>query len=275
MITGVQNLKFKDDRTFIIAHADWKGSAFGDNIMTIMLCAVLRDNGYRAILKNRQVSRLADPDAVELYDYSKNYKNSVKFMANRRFQGKKTTPRLNIYTDLLRVFKQRFNITEDIPLTRKVVPVKYENMPGVKGVDVCMTTEVGHKKVSFKQWRQFSALKKLLDAEGITYIDFNKKEIIGNTLLNYVVKSKLYLGMETGTPHYTSKHGAGKTLIIQSGFCDWWYWADTYDYDYISYPVDCAACYKESFRGQKCPHNHKCMKNITPEMVLEMIKRKL
>jgi hypothetical protein len=267
-------MEYKDPRTFIITHADWKGSAFGDNIMSIMLAAVLKDNGYHAVLKNKQVSRLADPNEVEIFDLTKKYQKVHNFVANRGFQGKKTEPRLNIYTDLIRVFKNKFNIEEEIPLTRNVVPVKYYDMD-VEGVDVCMTTEVLHKKVSFKQWHYFDRLKQLFDKHGITYFDFNKEGTRGIKLLNYVVKSKLYLGMETGTPHYTSKHGAGKTLIIQSGFCDWWYWADTYDYEYISYPVDCAACYKEAFRGQKCPHKHKCMSNITPEMVFDRVMEKL
>jgi len=92
--------------------------------------------------------------------------------------------------------------------------------------------------------------------------------------------------MDTGAAHYASKEGAGKTLIIQSGFSNFEHWGATYDFEAIQIPIDCRPCWNwklikkhpdeacNNLRGT-CKKNHKCMKDISPEMVLESVIKKL
>ena len=90
----------------------------------------------------------------------------------------------------------------------------------------------------------------------------------------------MYLGLDTGTSHYVSKFANGKALIIQAGFNLFNWWAYTYDYDMITAEVKCSLrpCFlnmKYIKKGEGCPYDVRCMKQITVKKVFYEVRKRL
>ena len=62
-----------------------------------------------------------------------------------------------------------------------------------------------------------------------------------------------------------------KGFIIQSGYCDFEYWAAHYNYEKIEHRMHCAPCWKR----RDCGEDHKCMREISPQRVFEVVRARL
>lgn len=248
---------------YTIQHPSWL-KAFGDNLMCATFCNILNDNGIPSVLNNDLVKNL-----VECPIFNSNDSGPV-------FRTNKNDRTINIYDDLAREFEKRFNISVKVP-DKYPVPTKFVPMD-IDSVDVAVTTSVAQYRDSvqqyskYKQWPYFDELFSLFDKYNISYIDLDKNGIRDYEFLNYIRHCKVYLGLDTGSGHYASKEGAGKTLIIQGGFCDFEHWAGKYDFEAIQTPLDCCPCWNIY---TSCKNDHKCMKDISPEMVFEFVAKRL
>jgi len=238
--------------------------AFGDNLMCATFCDILNNNGIPSVLNNDLIG-----DLVECPIFN-------PFESGPIFRTNKNDNTVNIYLDLASSFERRFNISVKVP-DKYVVPTKFIPMD-INAVDVAVTTSVAqysdsvHQYSRYKEWPYFDELFSLFDRHNISYIDLDSNGIRDYLFLNYIRKCKVYLGLDTGSAHYASKEGAGKTLILQGGFCDFEHWAGRYDFEAIQVPIDCGPCWNIY---TSCENNNKCMKDISPEMVLESVMRKL
>lgn len=155
-------------------------------------------------------------------------------------------------------------------------PVIHTTDDRIPSVDIVMTTNCG-KWNTIRRWPFFAELKQLLDNKNIAYIDLDERKLRGNECLEYVRKCKIYLTLETGTTCYVSQFSQYKTIFLQSGFIDhkvlfgkYWH------HDVISSPCEYSPCHKN-----KCnylpddKYHHMCMRNISPEIVMDKIESML
>ena len=242
----------------------WGGPAFGDNLLAAWVVNVLNFNHIPAVLcAPPRIKKLINSKMWNPRDHSSN------FTVARLNRAKRKDPNFTILTDLLNSFikKSKENITlAEIDIENAPHPVIYRDDPSIKGCDVCLVTQSG-PWTPYRNWPHFNELKSLLIEDGVTFIDLSQEGIKENNFLNYVKKSKIYLGIETGASHYAAPHLGGKGLIIQSGYCDFDYWAAHYNYQPIEHPVECAPCWKR----QGCEYDHKCMRKISAQKVYEKI----
>lgn len=244
----------------------YSGDAFGDNLFSAFITAVLNDNGIPAVLQNPRIADLVecplddDPEA-QLPTF-----NCVR----RNRTGSQTSQVFNVYTDLLHEFCKKTKRSDEIPISRDYIPVKYHDIPGVPSVDVALVTRTGHW-TPFRNWPYFWKLKWMLDSVGVTYVDLSAKCIRDIPFLNYVRKAKIFLGLETGASHYASRLANGKALILQSGYCDFDYWAGAYRFDRIEVPVECRPCWLR----EDCSWKHKCMESLEAEAVFRELMGRL
>jgi len=243
----------------------WGGPAFGDNLLAAWVVNILNFNHIPAVL--------SAPPRIEKLINSKMFNSrdhSSDFTTVRLNRTKRKDPNFTILTDLLDFFikKSKENITlAKIDIENAPHPVIYRHDPSIKGYDLCLVTQSG-PWTPYRNWPHFSELKSLLVENGITFIDLSEEGVKGNNFLNYVKKSKIYLGLETGASHYAAPY-AKKGLIIQSGYCNFNYWAAHYNYQKIEHPVKCAPCWKK----KGCEHDHKCMRKIPASLVYNEIIR--
>lgn len=227
-----------------IIHRD---EAFGDVMMAGLVVAVLNDNGYQACLDNFGHGNLLDCPK-----YAGEAGEHVWF----EYESVRQTSTVSYVENFL----QRFG---PLKLTRRAVPVKFEEM-AVPHYDVALGTKTG-PWTPYRNWPSFPQLKECLDKRGLTWIDLDEQNKNGNECLNIIKQCGVFVGLETGRSHYVSSVGAGKTLIIQSGYTPSRQWC-VYDYDFIEKAIPCSPCYLRA----GCTFNHDCMKT-TPEEVLDWI----
>ena len=248
----------------------WEGEGFGDQITASVVVQTLNDHGIQCALNSPSIAHLVkcpkitDRRFVGLIPIPHRLNRTLENLYN---------PKYNFYTDLIHHFLKNKNINlkiQDINITLDHVPVTYKEIPSINGVDVAMVTKSGWW-TPYRDWPYFNELKALLKKKGVSYIDLSEKKIKSFEFLNYVKKSKIYLGLETGASHYASAFIKNKGFIIQSGFCDFNYWAAIYNYKKIEYPVSCSPCMRRS----GCEHEHKCMTEISPDLVLKTITKHL
>jgi len=168
------------------------------------------------------------------------------------------------------------NLTgRQVQLMHNYIPVRYHDLADVPSVDVAICSQSGRFS-KYRNWPYFDELKAIFRKAGITYVDLTdlvaaRGREASMACLNYVKKSKLYLGLETGTSHFVSQFANGNSLILQSGFCRFSWWC-FYDYDHIEVDVDCKGCWLPS--TEDCPYGHRCMREISVERVYgEVAKR--
>ena len=246
----------------------WSGHAFGDQIAASVVVQTLTDNGIRCALNSPSIAHLVK--CPQTTDKQFAGLTPIPHQLDRTLGV--ANPKYNFYTDLIEHFLKCKNInlkTQDINITLDHVPVVYKEIPSIHGVDVALVTKSGWW-TPYRNWPYFNELKTLLKEKGISYIDLSKQKIQSFEFLNYVKKSTIYLGLDTGASHYASAFIKNKGFIIQSGYCSFEYWASIYNYKKIEYPVECSqvvGCWRRS----GCEHNHKCMQQISPHHVFKTI----
>lgn len=229
----------------------------GDLLMAGMFTAILNDNKVDAVLKvsREDIKQLLD---VPLWDGEdgEEYKWRYEELPPVGSFIERTVGHFSVLTG------------REVSITRRCVPVKMHDEE-VPQVDVALGT-VTSNWTPYRMWPYFDDLKELMDRSRITWLDMDKENVMGNRCLNVVKKCKLYVGLETGRSHLVSSVGAGKTLILQSGYCDASHWC-MYDYAFIDLKVDCSPCKLR----EGCKHYHKCMKDMTPDIVMGRINSML
>jgi hypothetical protein len=245
----------------------YRGSAFGDNLISAYFTVTLCDNGFDAVLYNPDISNLVDCPHTR-NPLTRGWNTFECERHNRT--GLETQNKYNVITDLIEEFRKKFHISRVIEVKRDYIPVKFVEYKNVPAYDVVIVSVTGYWS-AYRNWPYFNELKKMLGTNGVDFMDLSEKNITGMLFLNYIKKAGVFVGLETGASHYASMFGNGKTLIIQSGYCDFEYWAGMYNFDHIQHDVDCSPCWLRS----GCAFGHKCMREIKPEYVLEKIFEKL
>jgi hypothetical protein len=244
----------------------YSGDAFGDNLFSAYLTKTLNDNGFKAFLDNPIIGHLVDCPKFNEVELDSDSINSFDCVRRNR-TGLQTKNRFNVYSDLIEEFRKEFKIEKQIKIKDNHIPVNFHKLKNTPSFDVILVTETGYW-TPYRNWPYFKELKKEFEKFNISYLDASEAGIRNNTLLNYIDNTKLYIGLETGASHYVSKVSNGKTLILQSGYTDFSYWAEIYDFDYLSIDVKCSPCWKR----EGCEH-HICMKSLsTNEVVNKVLK---
>lgn len=246
----------------------WGGPAFGDNLLAAWVVNILNFNNIPSVLcPSPQIKKLVNSRIFNEKD------STCNFVPTRLNRTKRKDPNFTILTDLLDFFISRSNekiSLSNIDIKNTPCPIIYKDTPEIKGVDVVMVTKTG-PWTPYRNWPYFDGLKKLLARNNISYIDLSEEKVKNFEFLNYVKKSKIYLGLETGASHYAAPFIDGKGFIIQSGYCSFDYWATHYNYIKIENKMHCAPCWKLN----DCDYNHECMTQISPEKVLKKIQKNL
>ena len=244
------------------------GRAIGDHMMAAFFVQLLNDNGLPAVYGSphyRDLVKVPLSRKGELYD-------EFYFLFH---QGNLDCPTFDKEKSALEVvldkFKARFDISDPLRVQTNYVPVNYVDIEEIRGYDLAMATKSGVWS-RVRDWPYFDRLKHELDKRSISYIDLTASNVINNECLNFVAKSKLYLGLDTGVSHYVSQV-ARKGLIIQSGYSDFRFWCQ-YDYEHIENKLPCSSCFIHcKTTPYTCPNEHRCMREISVDQVLRKIEQ--
>ena len=246
----------------------WGGDGFGDHLLSAWVVNILNFNNIPAVFQApREIQNLVNCSDWEPC-LSRRSLKPIKLNRTKR-----KNPNFTILTDLIDFFLSQAD--EKIPLGDIDIynaphPLRYKNKPHLKGYDISLVTETG-PWTPYRNWPYFNDLKKLFIKNDISFIDLSREKIKGIDFLNYVTKSKVYLGLETGASHYAAPYIKKKGIIIQSGYCDFRYWAAHYDYEFLHYPVNCSPCWKRT----DCGHDHICMTHISATDVYNKVISKI
>lgn len=241
------------------------GSGFGDRLLVAWTVNILNFNNINCSFG--ELEKIVN--CKDFYKQNADTKKT-KIVLSRT---KKTDPRFTILTDLIYSFLQQSKINinlDNIDIKNAPHPIIYKDMPDIKSVDVAMVTKTG-PWTPYRNWPYFDKLKELFRKNNISYIDLSEEKVKNFEFLNYVKKSKIYLGLETGASHYAAPFIGDGGLMIQSGYCAFDYWAAHYNYQKIENPIRCAPCWKR----KGCEYEHKCMTEISPDLVLKTIIKDL
>ena len=244
----------------------WGGGGFGDQLLAAYVANILNFNKIPCQL-NAAVPIKNLINCKRFYPDFEAFGKPINIRLNRT---KRKDPNFTIITDLLNYFIHKSKL--DISLSSLNIkdaphPIVYKALNNLKKYDVALVTKTGGW-TPCRNWPYFSELKKIFKKNSISYIDLSAENIRGFEFLNYVKKCNVYLGLETGSSHYAAPFISGKGFIIQSGYCDFRYWAAHYDYEFLHYPVNCSPCWKR----RDCDKDHKCMTQISPDRVFEIIQ---
>jgi hypothetical protein len=247
----------------------WNGGGFGEPLMAALMTSVLNDNKINAVFQeHRGVKNLVN---CSLYNPDSEIHQTYK-----RFRWRYEHVKKPIILQMIDYFQKRTGRT--IKLFRNCIPVKFYDIPSIPSVDVVMCTQAGTWS-PYRNWPYFDELKGFLNREKISFVDLNAEKIRGIECLNYVQKSKLYLGLDTGTSHYVSQFANGKTLILQGGFIEFDFWAHLYDYECMQMDdIQCRPCFinkRDITAGNGCKYDNMCMQEISVERVFTRIMQRL
>lgn len=255
----------------------WPGTGFGNSLVLALLTKISNDNGINAVLyEHRTVRGLVD---VPLYDWRNPEHNS--YYHHTWTDGiKNTTDNKNCNEPSLVQYihdieRRTGKLIHLDPEEHSYIPVTFYDIPETPSVDITMCTKSG-RWTPYRNWPYFKQLKQKFNEVGITYCDLHAEKKFNIECLNYVKKSKLYLGLDTGMSHYVSKFANGKALIIQSGFNPFDSWSYPYNYDRIKSIVPCCPCFldkNEIQEGNKCIRDHICMTSVTVDKVFNKVLR--
>jgi len=233
------------------------GDPIGDILLASLFVHVLNDNNIEAVFGTKcDIADCPMPIENEKYiHYDFKYKNEI----NR-----------SIIESALQLFIEKFDITQNIDINRKFIPVNFIKDDTLESFDVVLVTKSGFWS-EIRNWPFFDELKKMLTDNNITWKDITLER--DQNSLNYVNNSKIFVSLETGSSHLASKLiTKKKSLIIQSGYSKNSFW-NFYDYDVIDVNAECSPCFLRSISECKC--NHKCMTKISVDEVFHKIKSKL
>ena len=243
----------------------YNGTAFGDNLFSAYVTKSLQLHGFDARLDNPRIADLVScPLFIQGNDLIGHEIKTFNCVRQNR-TGFQTPKQFTVYSDLLSEFSRQFDIKHEIGAVLDHVPVKFSLDSSVLSYDVAMVTETGWW-TPYRNWTYFSELKEMLSAASISFIDLSVEKIRSNHALNVVRNCRFFIGLETGVSHYVSKFANGKTLILQSGYAPFSYWAGAYNYRCLNFQVACSPCWKRS----GCLE-HKCMTLLRAEQVFQSI----
>ena len=260
-----------------IFRLEWPGRGFGNSLMMAHLTQILVDNGIDAVFNHRRkTTGLVDVPVLDPSDHQK------RIVFNGILPSDFTTKMIEepVMMYFIRDFMKMTG--KNIEFDRKrhnYVPVHFIEVDNIKGADVALCTKTG-TWTPYRNWPYFDELKKMLQVSGISYIDLNNPLILSNDCLNIVAKSKVYVGLDTGTSHYVSKFANRKGLIIQGGFNPFFIWAWPYEYEPIVTTVKCKyrPCFinkNDIYNGIVCNEGVSCISKISVKQVFDRIMEKL
>lgn len=243
------------------------GDAIGDHMMAAFFVQLLIDNNIDAVYGANYYRHLV---AVPLSQPHEKYEEFYF----QYHEGPLRRPHFNKEKTILELVIQRFctkyDIHKELKIVTPFVPVIFKEDPNIPKVDITLVTKSG-KWSKYRNWPYFGELKKALTKKNLTFIDLTEKRIYDNNCLNYVKKSRLFIGLETGASHYVSMV-ANKALIIQSGYSSFDYWCP-YPFEYIAEDVACKKCFIHcKSRPYRCSKDHKCMRNLSVDEVMKKIE---
>jgi len=252
----------------------WKGKGFGNALIASHVTKIVNDCGVPAAMSpHRTIVGLVD---VPIYDSTKHegFSDLRGLVFSHTFAHKRMD--LPILEKYLRYASECCG--QKIEFSRKdhnFVPVTFTEVE-VPKADVALNTTSGPWGPN-RNWPYFTELKKMLESNGISYIDLNEERIVSHTCLNYVKKAKLYIGLDTGMSHYVSKFANHKALILQSGHSPFWFWAYPYEYDFITSDNECEyrPCLLNVSDTKVCPYDRICMTSLSKEVVFKEILRRI
>lgn len=256
---------------------EWMGKGFGNALILAHLTKILVDNGIDAVFNHKRKTRgLVD---VPILDPNDNKKRIV-FNGVLSSDSKTKVAEEPVMMYYIREFRKMTG--KNIEFDRKrhnFVPVLFHEIDSTKRIDVALCTKTG-TWTPYRDWLYFDELKEMLHSSGISYIDLNNPAILSNDCLNVVAKSKVYVGLDTGTSHYVSKFANRKGLIIQGGFNPFFYWAWQYEYEPIVTSVECPyrPCFinrYDIYNGIVCDQEVSCINKISVKQVFNKIVEKL
>lgn len=193
------------------------------------------------------------------------------FKARRQNRtGLDTTASHTIYTDLLMEFARMAGLAEPFPAKRDHIPVIYHPVSNSPSVDVALVSVTG-SWTPYRMWPFFDELRVRLQREGVRYVDASREALADQRFLTAVDRCKLFVTLETGASHYASQVANGKCLVLQSGYCQFSYWAGNYRYTELAHPVPCSPCW----RRELCDRDHECMTGISVDRVMAEILARL
>jgi hypothetical protein len=244
----------------------YEAEEFGDGLMAALLVSILNDNGIKAYLSYQKYVM----DVVDCPKIYSVYERQGKQLWNFIYKPECIFDGRSIIQKSIDLFKEQNGIGKDIKITRHSVPVLFNEID-VDKFDVVLNTYCG-KMGKYRRWPHFEELKKQLEENHVSFLDLDQNDIKGNLALNYVNKSKLYVGLDTGMSHYVSSV-VNKSLIIQGGYVSIDHWS-IYGYDYVEIDnIHCRDCCLKTF--EQCNYDHFCMKKLSAVQVWSRIKDKL
>lgn len=237
-----------------------KLNAIGDNCLASFFTHILNDNN---------ISSFFDEKNFNFKNFNCNYLQDSNYIDYEfQYENKKFS---NIIQIAIEKFKLKFNIDKEIKIIRDYVPVNYKEIETIKQVNIVLVTKSGHW-APVRDWPYFKELKKKLEEKNISFIDVTQQNIIDFEFLNYVKKCKVFVSLETGASHFASQFiNKNNSIVIQSGYCDDSFW-NYYKYDVIKYDTECKWCFTQH---KMCNKGHKCMREISVDLILNKIMEKL
>lgn len=237
-----------------------KLNAIGDNCLASFFTHILNDN---------KIESFFDKKNFHFKNFNCDYFQDTHYIDYEfQYENKKNSNIIQIAIDK---FKSKFNIEQEIKITRNYIPVNYKEIETIKQVDVVLVTKSGHW-APVRDWPYFEELKKKLEEKNISFIDVTQRNIKDFEFLDYVKKCKVFVTLETGASHYASQFiNKNNSIVIQSGYCDDSFW-NYYKYDVIKHDTDCKWCF---IQHRECNKGHKCMCEISVDIVLNKILEKI
>lgn len=237
-------------KAFLITRSDNK---LGDHLMATKFVHMLNYSGLKAAYSGpyEYIADCPTKDSLSGYNIQEH-----SFIYE-------TYPTLPIFEVAVVDFKEKNNVS--IPITEMIdyIPVKFREI-NIEPVDVALITQSGNWS-RYRDWPYFPELKYEFSKRGITYLDLSESNIQDFALLNYIKKSSLFIGLETGATHLASSFLTKDTaLVIQGGYSYFNYWAN-YSCTVIEAKQPCSDCR----RRNGCDRNQKCMTDISVDLVLQ------
>jgi hypothetical protein len=152
----------------------------------------------------------------------------------------------------------------NLRLIEKTIPIRFQDDPSVPALDIVLNTRT-NDWTPYKHWPYWAELKRSFSRLNLSFVDLDEHKIQGNVSLNYAAKARLYLGLDTGMSHYVSPL-VQRGIIIQSGYNSFEFWHN-YQFTAASVDVPCAKC----FLRTGCPNDHRCMRELTAEKILDRV----
>ena len=251
------------------------GGAIGDRLMATMFVRSLQNAGIEAYVNN-PINSLRD---LFCSDLLRTDNNSDNLVLNFNYENNRKEL---IFKSALNYIKKRLlkiGYTEEIinkVEKSNIFPIfnlTQENNISKKKYDVFLATKCGSWS-NVRTYPYFNKLKDLLKSNNISFIDIWESNIKNKQFLETLFESKIFVGLETGTTHFAAQFlNKNNSLILQSGYYNFHWWAGKYDLDHIEVSLECSPCLLRNTKG--CKYNHKCMTDIKPEIVFTKILEKL